>query len=44
MIRGLNDPELLGDRKVDMSLKEVVEFVALKEQAKTERGTVSVEQ
>ena len=48
MIRGLNDPEivseLLGDSKVDMSLKEVVEFVARKEQAKTERGTVSVEQ
>ena len=48
LIRGLNDPEivseLLGDSKVDMSLKEVVEFVARKEQAKTERGTVSVEQ
>ena len=40
MIRGLNDPEivseLLGDSKVDMSVKEVVEFVTRKEQAKTE--------
>ena len=48
LIRGLNDPEIVselhGDRKVDMSLREVVEFVARKEQAKTERGTVSVEQ
>ena len=48
LIRGLNDPEivseLLGDSKVDMSLKEVVEIAARKEQAKTERGTVSVEQ
>ena len=48
LIRGLNDTDimsyLLGDVKVDRTLAEVVEYVARKEQAKGERGTVSVEQ
>merc|ERR1711867_322537 len=48
LIRGLNDPEivseLLGEVTIDRTLEEVVEFVARKEQAKVESGTVSVEQ
>ena len=47
LIRGFNDTDivsdLLGDMKVDRTLEEVVEYVARKEQAKSECSTVSVE-
>ena len=47
LIRGIGDKEiladLLGDTKTDRSLAEVVAFIARKEQAKLEQGTVSFE-
>ena len=47
LVRGLDDQDiladLLGDDKNDRTLKETVEFIARKEQAKVERGTVSCE-
>ena len=36
--------DLLGDGKVDRTLADVVEYLARKEQAKGECGTVNVEQ
>lgn len=36
------DP-LIGDEKTDRSLQEMVMFIACREQAKMERGTVSCE-
>merc|ERR1712215_300567 len=48
LIRGLLDKEivsdLLGDAKTDMTLQETVDYVARKEQAKTEQVTISCEQ
>ena len=48
LISSLNDEDIvsdsLGDVKVDRTLAEVVEYVARKEQAIGECGTVSVEQ
>ena len=47
LVRGLDDQDiladLLGDDKIDRTLKEMVEFIARKEQAKLERGSVSCE-
>ena len=47
LVRGLDDQEiladLLGDDKTDRNLHETVQFIARKEQAKLERGTVSCE-
>ena len=47
LIRGIDDKEiladLLGDTKTDRSLAEVIDFIARKEQAKQEQGTVSFE-
>ena len=47
LIRGIGDKEiladLLGDTKTDRTLVEVVKFIARKEQAKQEQGTVSFE-
>ena len=47
LIRGIGDKEiladLLGDTRTDRTLAEVVEFIARKEQAKLEQGTVSFE-
>ena len=47
LVRGIGDKEilsdLLGDTKTDRSLSEVVDFIARKEQAKLEQGTVSFE-
>ena len=47
LVRGISDKEiladLLGDTKTDRSLSEVVDFIARKEQAKLEQGTVSYE-
>ena len=44
LVRGIADPEiladLLGDPKPDRTLAEVVDFIAIKEQAKTERGAM----
>ena len=48
LVRGINDKEiladLLGETKTDMPLQDVVEYIARKEQAKTEQSTVSCEQ
>ena len=48
LVRGIGDKEilsdLLGEVKSDMTLQEVVDYIARKEQAKTEQGTVSCEQ
>ena len=45
LVRGIADQEiladLLGDEKSDRTTKEIVEFIARKEQAKIERETVS---
>ena len=47
LIRGIGDKEILadilGDTKTDITLVEVVEFIARKEQAKKEQGKVSFE-
>ena len=47
IVRGLDDQDiladLLGDDKTDRTLMETVQFIARKEQAKVERGTVSCE-
>ena len=47
LVRGLADEDILdaliGDEKTDRTLPEMVQFIARKEQAKTERGTVSHE-
>lgn len=47
LIRGIDDEEiladLLGDTKTDRTLAEVIDFIARKEQAKQEQGTVSFE-
>ena len=48
LIRGINDKEilsdLLGEVQTDMTLQQVVDYIARKEQAKSEQGTVSCEQ
>ena len=48
LVRGISDKEiladLLGETKDDMPLQGVVDYIARKEQAKTEQGTVSCEQ
>ena len=48
LVRGISDREilsdLLGETKTDMPLQDVVDYIARKEQAKTEQGTVSCEQ
>ena len=48
LVRGISDREilsdLLGETKTDMPLQDVVNYIARKEQAKTEQGTVSCEQ
>ena len=47
LVKGLADQEiladLLGDEKADRTTMQIVEFIARKEQAKQERGTVSCE-
>ena len=47
LVKGLADQEiladLLGDEKADRTTMQIVEFIARKEQAKHERGTVSCE-
>ena len=47
LMRGIGDKEILadplGDTKTDRTLVEAVEFIARKEQAKQEQGTVSSE-
>ena len=48
LIRGINDKEilsdLLGEAKSDITLQEVVDYIARKKQAKTEQGKVSYDQ
>ena len=48
LIRGIYDKEilsdLLGEVQTDMPLPQVVDYIARKEQAKSEQGTVSYEQ
>ena len=47
LVRGLADEDILGDligdEKTNRTLQEMVQFIARKEQAKTERGSVSHE-
>merc|ERR1711888_562261 len=47
LVRGIADEDILdaliGDEKTDRTLQEMVQFIARKEQAKMERGTVSHE-
>ena len=47
LVRGIADQEiladLLGDEKTDRTTEEIVEYIARKEQAKSERGTVAGE-
>ena len=47
LVRGIADQEiladLLGDEKTDRTTEEIVEYIARKEQAKAERGTVAGE-
>merc|ERR1711867_297190 len=48
LIRGISDKEilsdLLGEVQTDMTLQQTVDYIARKEQAKSEQGTVSCEQ
>merc|ERR1711867_92326 len=48
LIRGIVDKEivsdLLGEVQTDMTLQQTVDYIARKEQAKSEQGTVSCEQ
>ena len=47
LVRGIADEDLLdtliGDKKTDKTLQEMVAFIARKKQGKTEHGTVSYE-
>ena len=48
LVRGISDKDilsdLLGEVQTDMTLQQVVDYIARKEQAKSEQGTVSCEQ